>query len=139
MGDGRFGTLSLQLGDVFVEVRQAARRRLGYVAQLGPADHVSLQEARQRALQRQTSGDRPPHPREFLTPPRPPFLTLSWNSVMSHSSASGWLPRFSAAMNLRMFSCLMPGVMNTSLSVSQESLFCKEEEVRKGWESGRLP
>lgn len=54
----------------------------------------------------------------------PLFLTLSWNSVMSHSSASKWLPRFSAAMYLRMFSCLIPGVRNTSLSFCHDSLFC---------------
>lgn len=58
----------------------------------------------------------------------PCLLTLSWNSVMSHNSASRWLPRFSAAMYLRMFSCLIPGVVNTSLSFSHDSLFFAEED-----------
>lgn len=52
VSDGRFGSLSFLPGDVFVKVRQAARHRLGDVTQLGPADHVSLQEVGQRALQR---------------------------------------------------------------------------------------
>lgn len=44
MSDGRLRSFSFLLGDVFVEVSQAARHRLGYVTQLGPADDVSLQE-----------------------------------------------------------------------------------------------
>lgn len=44
VSDGRFGSLSFLPGDVFVKVGQAAGHRLGYVAQLRPADDVSLQE-----------------------------------------------------------------------------------------------
>lgn len=68
---------------------------------------------------------------------RPPSLTLSWNSVMSHSSASRWLPRLSAPIYLRMFSCLMPGVENTSRSFCHDSLFCDREHNRG--QGGRRP
>lgn len=54
VSDGRFGSLSFLSGDVFVQVSQTARHRLGYVTKLGPADDVSLQEVWQRALQRHT-------------------------------------------------------------------------------------
>lgn len=57
------------------------------------------------------------------------MLTLSWNSVMSHSSVSRLVPCFSAAMYRRRFSCLIPGVMNISLSFCHDCLFCTDQKV----------
>ena len=43
VGDGRFGSLSLEAGDVLMEVGQAPGHALRYVTEVAPDQDVSLQ------------------------------------------------------------------------------------------------
>ena len=54
MGDGRFGSLSLDARDVLVEVGQAPRHALRYVTEVTPGKDVPLQVVGQRALHTHT-------------------------------------------------------------------------------------
>lgn len=62
------------------------------------------------------------------------MLTLSWNSVMSHSSVSRFAPCFSAAMYRRRFSCRIPGVKNMSRSFCHDCLsYTNQKDVFGSW------